>query len=199
MPIFSGLTCGCLLDRSDRVEHVNGVAGAAIGAAGFAFRAVVAAIVDPEDHVAGAGDAVHVGDVALGGAVDVRRDVAVVEDDGREAALRHFAIRDGQQAVDPQPFGLVPGIIAAIIETAIQLCLDHDVAAGVIPCPHGLDAHRVGDGRGGGDLGPGGRQARDRRLRRLGRDATRGVLLSFTLLPGACQQLRPAPYCVLPT
>ena len=84
----------------DSVEHIDGVAGRAVSACWRSFRIAVPAVIGAEDDVAVAGEAVDIGHVALGGAVLVGRDVAVVEDDHRPAAGRALAPRHGQQGVD---------------------------------------------------------------------------------------------------
>ena len=90
----------------------------------------MAAVIGAEDDVAIAGEPVHVGHVALGRAILVRRDEAVIENDRRPAGGGRLAKGDGKQGVDPQPFGPIGSQIAIVVRPRGEDFLDVDDAAG---------------------------------------------------------------------
>jgi hypothetical protein len=93
-----------LLDRRDRVEHIGRIAGVAVRAARRALRAIVTAVIDPENDIPRPRQPIDICDVSFGRPVLRGRDVAVVEDDGGPTAGWRVAIGDGQQSVDLEPF-----------------------------------------------------------------------------------------------
>ncbi len=85
MPIRVGIDVIQTLDRGQAIEHVDGVIRVAVGTACLTFGKAMPTIVGTEDNIAIAGKAIDIGDVTLGRPIDLRRNVAVVEDDGRPA------------------------------------------------------------------------------------------------------------------
>ena len=86
-----------------------------IRSAGLAFRTVVTTIINAENDITSPRQAVHISDIALGCAIDLRWNVAMIEDNRWPAAFRHDAVGNSQQGIDFEPFRKIVRIIATII------------------------------------------------------------------------------------
>ena len=93
-----GVSIGELFHDRDGVEHIDVVARLAVCARRLTFRIVVAAVIWSQDNVAAAGEAIHVGHVALSCAVLGGRNVTVVENDHGPAGTGRLAIRYRQES-----------------------------------------------------------------------------------------------------
>src|ERR671924_1801773 len=101
-PIWVGIRIA--LHRSDGVEHIYGVAWAAISPTGLSLRPVVTAIVGPEDDIAAARDQVNIGDVAFRCPVNIWRDKAMIEDDHRPACWGFLPVGHCHEGIDFESF-----------------------------------------------------------------------------------------------
>ncbi len=103
----------------------------------------MAAIVRTEDNIATARDQVYISDIPLCRPVHVWRDEPVVEDDNRPACRWLFAIGNGHQRVDFESLGKIGYVETPVIDSGVQLILDHDITARIFPGAHRLDLKRV--------------------------------------------------------
>ena len=143
-----GVGLGEAAHGGDCVEHVDDVVGRTVGSARQSLRLIVTAVVRPEDDVPVPRQIVDIGDVALGRAVFIRWDIAMVEDNHRPTLGGRLAARDGQQGIDLQPVRVVCGAEPIVVRPGIKLLLARHLAAWVVAQAHRFDRQRVE--RGGG-------------------------------------------------
>ncbi len=140
-PAWVGI--GISFYRRDRIEHVDRIVWLGVHAARLPLRPIMSAVIRAEDDVAAAGDLVHIGNISFRGAIDIRRDVAVVEDHHRPACGRFLPVGNGHQRVDFQSIGEIGNVIAIVIPARVEDLLDDDVAARIVARPHGVDLERM--------------------------------------------------------
>ncbi len=118
------------LERAHRIQRVDRVRLRLIWPGRPPLRIAVPPVVGLEHNVACARQRVDVRDVSLGRPVLARRDVPMVENDGRPAGRGLIARWDRQQRVLLQPLGEIGRDITVVIRAGGQALLDGDIASG---------------------------------------------------------------------
>src|SRR5258706_2392606 len=95
-----GVSIWIFFHGGNGVEHINGVIGIAVCAAGNTFGAIVSAIIGTEDDIAAACDQIHIGDISFSCLIYIWRNISVIEDDNGPACAWLIATGHGHQGVD---------------------------------------------------------------------------------------------------